>query len=137
MLKNGLIASVILLLLAPGGRAAPVSDAELRSSDKDAGNWLMYGRTYDDHRFSPLKQINEQSIAKLGLAWNREMGTTRGLEATPLVKDGVLYTTGSWSVVHAIGIESVAGIRCVKIEIPLAEIYVNVAFPAVERDGAH
>jgi len=102
MLKNGLIASVILLLLAPGGRAAPVSDAELRSSDKDAGNWLMYGRTYDDHRFSPLKQINEQSIPKLGLAWNREMGTTRGLEATPLVKDGVLYTTGSWSVVYAI-----------------------------------
>jgi len=102
MLKNGLIASVILLLLAPGGRAAPVGDAELRSSDKDAGNWLMYGRTYDDHRFSPLKQINEQSIPKLGLAWNREMGTTRGLEATPLVKDGVLYTTGSWSVVHAI-----------------------------------
>ena len=68
MLKNGLIASVILLLLAPGGRAAPVSDAELRSSDKDAGNWLMYGRTYDDHRFSPLKQINEQSIPKLGLS---------------------------------------------------------------------
>ena len=102
MLKNGLIASVILLLLAPGGRAAPVGDAELRSSDKDAGNWLMYGRTYDDHRFSPLKQINEQSIPKLGLAWNREMGTTRGLEATPLVKDGVLYTTGSWSVVYAI-----------------------------------
>src|SRR5207253_7791120 len=39
---------------------------------------------------------------KLGLAWNREMGTSRGLEATPLVKDGILYTTGSWSVVYAI-----------------------------------
>jgi quinohemoprotein ethanol dehydrogenase len=102
MLKNGLIACATLLLLASGGRTAPLGDAELRSSDRDAGNWLMYGRTYDDHRFSPLKQINEQSIGKLGLAWSRELGTTRGLEGTPLVKDGILYTTGSWSVVYAI-----------------------------------
>ena len=69
---------------------------------EDSGNWLMYGRTYDDHRFSPLNQVNEQTVAKLGLAWSRELGTTRGLEATPLVEDGVIYTTGSWSVVYAI-----------------------------------
>jgi PQQ-dependent dehydrogenase (methanol/ethanol family) len=91
-----------LLLLGSSGRAAPVGDAELRSSDKDAGNWLMYGRTYDDHRFSPLNQINEQTIGKLGLAWSHEFGSTRGLEATPLVKDGVIYTSGNWSVVYAI-----------------------------------
>jgi PQQ-dependent dehydrogenase (methanol/ethanol family) len=102
MLKNGFIACAALLLLAPSGRTAPLGDAELRGSDRDASNWLMYGRTYDDHRFSPLKQINEQSIPKLGLAWSRELGTTRGLEGTPLVKDGILYTTGSWSVVYAI-----------------------------------
>jgi PQQ-dependent dehydrogenase (methanol/ethanol family) len=104
MLKNGLKACAVFLLLVldSGGHAAPLGDAELRSTDKDVSNWLMYGRTYDDHRFSPLNQINEQSIGKLGLAWSHEMGTTRGLEATPLVKDGVLYTTGSWSVVHAI-----------------------------------
>jgi quinohemoprotein ethanol dehydrogenase len=47
----------------------------------------MYARTYDDHWFSPLNQINEQAVAKLGLPWSRELGTTRGLEATPLVKD--------------------------------------------------
>jgi PQQ-dependent dehydrogenase (methanol/ethanol family) len=102
MLKNGLIACAALLLLASSGRTAPLGDAELRSSDRDQGNWLMYGRTYDDHRFSPLKQINEQSVGKLGLAWSRELGTTRGLEGTPLVKDGILYITGSWSVVYAI-----------------------------------
>jgi PQQ-dependent dehydrogenase (methanol/ethanol family) len=61
----------------------------------------MYGRTYDDHRFSPLTQINEQSVSKLGLVRSRELGTTRGLEATPLVENGVIYTTGSWSVVFA------------------------------------
>jgi quinohemoprotein ethanol dehydrogenase len=73
---------------------------------EDSGNWLMYGRTYDDHRFSPLKQIDEQTVGKLGLAWSRELGTTRGLEATPLVKDGVLYTTSSWSVVEALEAKS-------------------------------
>jgi len=62
----------------------------------------MYGRTYDDHRFSPLKQINEETVGKLGLAWSRELGTTRGLEATPLVEDGIIYTTGAWSVVYAV-----------------------------------
>src|ERR1041385_4869022 len=79
-----------------------VDDSTLRSADQDTDNWLMYGRTYDDHRFSPLKQINADTVGTLGLAWSREMGTTRGLEATPLVDDGVLYTTGSWSVVDAI-----------------------------------
>jgi PQQ-dependent dehydrogenase (methanol/ethanol family) len=62
----------------------------------------MYGRTYDDHRFSPLKDINEQTVPKLGLAWGREMNTTRGLEGTPLVEDGVIYTTGAWDVVSAL-----------------------------------
>jgi len=68
----------------------------------DAADWLMYGRTYDDHRFSPLNQINEQNVDKLGLVWSRELGTTRGLEATPIVEGGVIYTTGTWSVVYAI-----------------------------------
>ena len=104
MLKNGLVVCAVssLLLLSAGGRAAPIGDSELRAADRDAANWLMYGRTYDDHRFSPLNQINEQSVAKLGLAWSREMGTTRGLEATPLVENGILYASGSWDRVTAI-----------------------------------
>src|SRR5579871_1105573 len=73
-----------------------------KSSDQEANNWTMYGRTSDDHRFSPLKQIDEQSIGKLGLAWSHELDTTRGLEATPIVEDGIIYTTGSWSVVYAL-----------------------------------
>ena len=91
-----------LVVLVSCSRPKTLDDARLRSADQDTGNWLMYGRTYDDHRFSPLNQINEQTVGKLGLAWSRELGTTRGLEATPLVEDGVIYTTGSWSVVYAI-----------------------------------
>ena len=98
MRKNSLLACAVfpaLLLLGSGGRTAPLDDAKLRSTDQDTGNWLMYGRTYEDHRFSPLNQVNEKSIGKLGLAWSQEFGTTRGLEATPLVADGIIYTTGT------------------------------------------
>ena len=48
-----------------------------------------------------LKQIDEQSVGKLGLAWSYDLETLRGVEATPLVKDGVIYTTSAWSIVYA------------------------------------
>ena len=83
-------------------RSVAVDDTRLRGANSDAANWLQYGRTYDDHRYSPLTQINEQTVGKLGLVWSRELNTTRGLEATPLVENGVIYTSGSWSVVYAI-----------------------------------
>lgn len=101
------VSVISLLLFAFVGASsstapATIDDARLKTADRDAANWLMYGRTYDDHRFSPLNQINEQTVTRLGLVWSRELGTTRGLEATPLVENGVIYTTGSWSVVYAI-----------------------------------
>ena len=100
-----LTSSVLLIALsAVASSQAPkqVDTARLTGADSDTGNWVMYGRTYDDHRFSPLTKINEQTIGQLGLMWSRELGTTRGLEATPLVENGVIYTTGSWSVVYAL-----------------------------------
>jgi quinohemoprotein ethanol dehydrogenase len=72
----------------------------------ESANWLMYGRTYNDQRFSPLNQINEKSVANLGLVWSQELDTTRGLEATPIVEDGVIYTTASWNVVYAMDAKS-------------------------------
>src|SRR6266852_3476103 len=65
-------------------------------------DWTMYGGTSDEQRFSSLNQINEQNIGQLGLLWDRELGTTRGLEATPLVSQGVIYTTGEWSIAYAL-----------------------------------
>jgi quinohemoprotein ethanol dehydrogenase len=81
---------------------ADVDDARLVAADRDTANWLTYGRTYDEQRFSPLRAIDTGNVQQLGLLWSRELNTTRGLEATPLVVDGVIYTTGSWSVVLAI-----------------------------------
>ncbi|HTZ60898.1 MAG TPA: PQQ-dependent dehydrogenase, methanol/ethanol family [Acidobacteriaceae bacterium] len=65
-------------------------------------DWPMYGRTTDEQRFSPLTQINEQNVDRLGLVWSRELGTTHGLEATPIVSGGVIYTTSQWSVAYAL-----------------------------------
>ena len=95
------VTATLLLTLAACDTRVTYDDV-LRSADGDSANWLMYGRTYDEHRFSPLTEINEETVDQLGLAWSTELGTTRGLEATPLVLDGVLYVTSSWSMVHAI-----------------------------------
>ncbi len=64
-------------------------------------DWRLHGGSQTNQRFSPLNQINEQTVSKLRLVWSQELGTSRGLEATPIVADGVIYTTGSWSVVFA------------------------------------
>jgi quinohemoprotein ethanol dehydrogenase len=83
-------------------KAKAVDDAALRNADGRAGDWLTHGRTYSETRFSPLNQINAANVKDLGLAWAFDTETTRGLEATPIVVDGRMYTTGSWSVVFAI-----------------------------------
>ena len=79
-----------------------VDDQVLRQADSRAGEWLTHGRDYSEARHSPLKQINSGNVRRLGLAWSFDTQTNRGLEATPIVVDGVMYTTGSWSVVYAL-----------------------------------
>jgi quinohemoprotein ethanol dehydrogenase len=80
--------------------AAPVdSDRLLRA--EESNDWLTYGRTYSEQRYSPLAQIDRNTVEKLGLAWWVQFDTSRGQEATPLVADGVIYTTTAWSKVYA------------------------------------
>ena len=93
-------AAVIGLALSVAACGRGGVDAK-RIEAADGSEWLTYGRTYDEQRFSPLKQIDRQSVGKLGVAWWAEFDTDRGQEATPLVADGVLYTTTAWSKVAA------------------------------------
>jgi quinohemoprotein ethanol dehydrogenase len=86
----------------PERGAAAVDDERLRNAEAEPESWLSYGGTYSEQRFSRLAQIDESNVDELGLAWSFDMASTRGLEATPIVVDGVLYTTGSWSVVVAL-----------------------------------
>jgi quinohemoprotein ethanol dehydrogenase len=82
--------------------AASVSDAQIVKAESQPGNWLTYGRTYSEQRFSPLKQIDEHNTARLGLAWYFDLDTHRGQEATPIVVDGMMYFTSAWSKVFAV-----------------------------------
>ena len=63
--------------------------------------WRKHGLDDGENRFSALADINTDNIGDLGLAWYFDYPTNRGLEATPLIVDGVIYTTGSWSMVFA------------------------------------
>ncbi len=78
---------------------SPVDGNRITAASSD--EWLSHGRTYSEQRFSPLNQINEATIPNLKLAWWADLPTTRGIEATPIVVDGVMFTTGSWSIVYA------------------------------------
>ena len=82
--------------------AMNITDERIVNANREPANWLTYGRTYDEQRYSPLDQINAGNVEGLKLAWHLDLESKRGLEATPLIVDGVMYTTGTWSVVYAV-----------------------------------
>jgi quinohemoprotein ethanol dehydrogenase len=83
--------------------AAPraVDAKSLLAAAGNTEDWLTYGRTYDEQRFSPLDRINTSNVKNLGLAWYADLDTARGQEGTPLVIDGKIYITTAWSKVKA------------------------------------
>lgn len=82
--------------------AGKVDDSAIRANAKTSKDWPSYGLDYAETRFSRLKQINAANAKDLGLVWSYDLESTRGVEATPLVVDGIMYVTASWSIVHAI-----------------------------------
>jgi quinohemoprotein ethanol dehydrogenase len=100
------LALLLLGLACASARSAepgdkPVDGARIAHADAEPGNWLTYGRTYDEQRFSPLARINDKNAQKLGLAWFADLDTNRAQEATPLIVDGVMYVSTAWSLVKA------------------------------------
>ena len=81
--------------------SASIDAARLNRADRDAANWMSYGRTYSEQRFSPLTKITADNAKQLGLAWFADLDTNRGQQATPLVVDGVMYVSTAWSMVKA------------------------------------
>lgn len=92
--------SAVTTVTAP--MAANVATDRLIAADADPSNWMSTGRTYSEQRFSPLEAINADNVAELGLDWYFDFPTNRGIEATPIVVDGVMYVSGSWSMVFAL-----------------------------------
>jgi quinohemoprotein ethanol dehydrogenase len=90
-------------LAAVGQQSRRVDDAALRNAGQNNDEWLSYGRTQGETRYSPLSQINTGNVSRLGLAWSYDAGTGGGgQEATPLVWNGTLYSITNWSIVFAV-----------------------------------
>jgi quinohemoprotein ethanol dehydrogenase len=97
-----LIPEAVVRAQAPSPKPADITASRLTNADQEPGNWMSYGRTYDETHFSPLNLINDQNVSQLKLAWFYDLDTNRGQEATPLVIDGVMYFTTAWSKVFAL-----------------------------------
>jgi quinohemoprotein ethanol dehydrogenase len=92
--------AVLSLAIADAQARRVVTDALLLDPPDD--EWITYGRTYAEPHHSPLGEINASNVSRLGLAWSVEVGSQGKIETTPLMFDGVLYGTSTWSVVYAI-----------------------------------
>lgn len=79
-----------------------IDDTYLANADNTPENWVTYGKNYAEDRFSSLTQINQDNVGKLGLAWALNLETTRGIETTPLIVDGIMFLSGPWSKVFAV-----------------------------------
>jgi alcohol dehydrogenase (cytochrome c) len=84
----------VLVIQAGGVRAERVEDFEPVTAkmleNPDPADWLMYSRTYDAQRFSPLDQIDRNNVAGLGPAWTKPL-PAGSIEIIPIVHDGVMY----------------------------------------------
>lgn len=97
-----LAAGVLLMQTACERKGTDEASARLVRAAAEPQNWMTHGATYDEQRYSPLDQINANTVPQLGVAWSYELDTNRGQEATPLIVDGILYTTTAWSKVVAL-----------------------------------
>ena len=116
-------------------KPANVDSARLINADREPANWMTHGRTYDEQRFSPLRQINDKSISQLGLTWYHDLDTHRGQESTPLVIDGVMYFTTAWSKVFAVNAATGALLWSYDPKVP-PEWAVNACCDVVNRGVA-
>jgi quinohemoprotein ethanol dehydrogenase len=80
-----------------------VDEARLAAADSQPYNWFTGGRDQNGTYYSPLDRINAGNVKKLGFAWSYDLGfPQRGQEATPIVVDGRMYTSGTWGYVYAL-----------------------------------
>ena len=104
--KRFATASAIALAVSFSGSsfAGDVTIDEIVNDSKSVADVLTNGLGQEGQRFSTLKQINTETVSRLVPAWTMSLGDEkmRGQETQPLVRDGVLYFTGSYSRVYAV-----------------------------------
>ena len=102
VLQMTAIAAVIGAVVA-SSPAVAVDPNRIIEADMNPNDWLTYHGSYKSWHYSALDQINVDTVKGLKVAWEHHPGrATRGLEAFPLVADGVLYYAGSYSRLYAL-----------------------------------
>ena len=89
---RSLFYAALLLAACPIAAFGQTAD-ELLHADKTPQNVLTYGMSYSQQRFSPLKQINRNTVKRLVPAWSYSMNNNTGEESQPLIYNGVMYIT--------------------------------------------
>lgn len=94
----------LMWLFAPAALLAQINVPyeRIRDANKEPGNWLTYSRDYTGQRYSPLDQINAGNVAKLRVAWMRQVDELDTFETSPIVVDGTLFITAPPNVVEAL-----------------------------------
>jgi quinohemoprotein ethanol dehydrogenase len=76
--------------------------ARLAAAASEPDQWFTPGRDSTGAYYSPLADINVGNVSRLGFAWQYHLGSHRGLEATPIVIDGVMYAVGNFGHVYVL-----------------------------------
>jgi alcohol dehydrogenase (cytochrome c) len=107
--RSVVLLALLSIVLIPGAGVAAdwraVTDERLVNAERDPANWLMYNRTYNGWRYSPLDQITTSNVTKLVPKWIFSGGALGEQQATPIVNDGVMFMTSTalaFNRVHAI-----------------------------------
>ncbi|MDY0006392.1 MAG: PQQ-dependent dehydrogenase, methanol/ethanol family [Spongiibacteraceae bacterium] len=95
------------LLLSPTSWAdSTVVDNALLAGDPDGVHWAGYGRGFDEQRYSPLDQINTDTVKQLRLASYLDLADMHTVTTVPLAVDGIIYFAAGYSVIHAVDAKS-------------------------------
>src|SRR5215831_20078777 len=104
--EEAMFTKAVFVLAIGAAIAVPATAQQVDTAQIDAGSandWLTYHGSYKSYHYSPLDQINTGNVRDLGVAWLHVPGrSTRGLQSMPLVVDGILYYTGSYSRTFAL-----------------------------------
>jgi alcohol dehydrogenase (cytochrome c)/quinohemoprotein ethanol dehydrogenase len=85
----------------PASPAAAVTTDRLLNAANEPGQWMSYGGSYSEQRFSKLKQIDTANVKTLGLAWFGDYDTNLDQHGSPLYVDGVIYVSTAWNKLYA------------------------------------
>lgn len=93
---------VLVMMLATSLLAACGDQSRARYlDDSDGSDWPGYGRTYGQQHYSPLDEINVQTVGRLGLQWSRDLPFGNSA-SEPIAVDGIVYYATGLSVIHAV-----------------------------------